>query len=107
MPLLKISNVTKTNNLLNNNTSKKNQTAQPNAAQQLTNDFQQALNAIHHTDEEADLGVIYKQFKSTRYEAQIVQACKAKKDMRVGVRKKPTSLRMLPSFTAKTAYEDV
>ena len=58
-----------------------NQTTQPNAAQQLTNDFQQALNAIHHTDEEADLGVIYKQFKSTRYEAQIVQACKAKKDM--------------------------
>ncbi|ENU23404.1 hypothetical protein F993_01557 [Acinetobacter proteolyticus] len=40
-----------------------NQTAQPNAAQQLTNDFQQALNAIHHTDKEADLGVIYKQFK--------------------------------------------
>jgi hypothetical protein len=58
-----------------------NQTAQPNAAQQLTNDFQQALNAIHHTDKEADLGVIYKQFKGTRYEAQIVQACKAKKDM--------------------------
>lgn len=58
-----------------------NQNAQPNAAQQLTNDFQQALNAIHHTDKEADLGVIYKQFKGTRYEAQIVQACKAKKDM--------------------------
>ena len=58
-----------------------NQTAQPNAAQQLTNDFQQALNAIHHTDKEADLGVIYKQFKGTRYENQIVQACKAKKDM--------------------------
>ena len=58
-----------------------NQTAQPNAAQQLTNDFQQALNAIHHTDKEADLGAIYKQFKGTRYENQIVQACKAKKDM--------------------------
>lgn len=58
-----------------------NQTAQPNAAQQLTNDFQQALNAIHHTAKEADLGAIYKQFKGTRYEAQIVQACKAKKDM--------------------------
>lgn len=58
-----------------------NQNAQPNAAQQLTNDFQQALNAIHHTDKEAELGEIYKQFKGTRYENQIVQACKAKKDM--------------------------
>ncbi|MCH7294127.1 ERF family protein [Acinetobacter higginsii] len=58
-----------------------NQNAPANAAIQLTNDFQQALNAIHHTDKEADLGAIYKQFKGTRYEAQIVQACKAKKDM--------------------------
>ncbi|EKU51367.1 Erf family protein [Acinetobacter sp. WC-323] len=58
-----------------------NQMAPANAAQQLTQDFQQALNAIHHADKEADLGPIYKQFKGTRYEAQIVQACKAKKDM--------------------------
>ncbi|MCY6411229.1 ERF family protein [Acinetobacter sp. VNH17] len=58
-----------------------NQAVQPNAAQQLTQDFQQALNSIHHTQNEADLGVIYKQFKGTRYENQIVQACKAKKDM--------------------------
>ncbi|MDH0031368.1 MULTISPECIES: ERF family protein [unclassified Acinetobacter] len=58
-----------------------NQTVQPNAAQQLTHDFQQALNSIHHTQNEDDLGVIYRQFKGTRYENQIVQACKAKKDM--------------------------
>lgn len=58
-----------------------NQMAPSNAAQQLTQDFQQALNAIHHADKEADLGPIYKQFKGTCYEAQIVQACKAKKDM--------------------------
>ena len=58
-----------------------NQMAPANAAQQLTQDFQQALNEIHHADKEADLGPIYKQFKGTRYEAQIVQACKAKKDM--------------------------
>lgn len=58
-----------------------NLNTQPNAAQQLTNDFQQALNAIHYTDKEADLGAIYKRFKGTRYENQIVQACKAKKDM--------------------------
>ncbi len=58
-----------------------NQMAPANAAQQLTQEFQQALNAIHHADKEADLGVIYKQFKGTRYESQIVKACKAKKDM--------------------------
>ncbi|WDZ50010.1 ERF family protein [Acinetobacter vivianii] len=62
-------------------TQQQNQMAPANAAQQLTQDFQQALNAIHHADKEADLGPIYKQFKGTRYEAQIVQACKAKKDM--------------------------
>lgn len=55
--------------------------APANAAQQLTQDFQQTLNAIHHADKEAYLGPIYKQFKGTRYEAQIVQACKAKKNM--------------------------
>lgn len=58
-----------------------NKMAPANAAQQLTQEFQQALNAIHHADTEADLGVIYKQFKGTRYEPQIVKACKAKKDM--------------------------
>ncbi|MDV7635155.1 DUF1071 domain-containing protein [Acinetobacter baumannii] len=53
----------------------------PNAAQQLTAEFQQALQAIHHTQNEADLGTIYKRFKGTSFESQIVKACKAKKDM--------------------------
>jgi|GEM_PF-1750216 len=54
---------------------------QPNAAQQLTADFQQALQAIQHTQNEADLATIYKRFKGTSFESQIVKACKAKKDM--------------------------
>lgn len=58
-----------------------NQQQQPNAAQQLTAEFQQALHAIHHTQNEADLGTIYKRFKGTSFESQIVKACKAKKDM--------------------------
>ncbi|EPF6421776.1 DUF1071 domain-containing protein [Acinetobacter baumannii] len=53
----------------------------PNAAQQLTAEFQQALQVIHHTQNEADLGTIYKRFKGTSFESQIVKACKAKKDM--------------------------
>lgn len=53
----------------------------PNAAQQLTAEFQQALQAIHHTQNEADLATIYKRFKGTSFESQIVKACKAKKDM--------------------------
>lgn len=58
-----------------------NQQQQPNAAQQLTADFQQALQAIQHTQNEADLATIYKRFKGTSFESQIVKACKAKKDM--------------------------
>ncbi|MBU3096321.1 DUF1071 domain-containing protein [Acinetobacter baumannii] len=58
-----------------------NQQQQPNAAQQLTAEFQQALHAIHHTQNEADLATIYKRFKGTSFESQIVKACKAKKDM--------------------------
>lgn len=58
-----------------------NQQQQPNAAQQLTAEFQQALQAIQHTQNEADLGTIYKRFKGTSFESQIVKACKAKKDM--------------------------
>ncbi|MBJ9739642.1 DUF1071 domain-containing protein [Acinetobacter oleivorans] len=58
-----------------------NQQQQPNAAQQLTVDFQQALQAIQHTQNEADLAIIYKRFKGTSFESQIVKACKAKKDM--------------------------
>ncbi|WP_202742156.1 DUF1071 domain-containing protein [Acinetobacter calcoaceticus] len=54
---------------------------QPNAAQQLTAEFQQALQAIQHTQNEADLATIYKRFKGTSFESQIVKACKAKKDM--------------------------
>lgn len=54
---------------------------QPNAAQQLTTEFQQALQAIQHTQNEADLATIYKRFKGTSFESQIVKACKAKKDM--------------------------
>lgn len=53
----------------------------PNAAQQLTAEFQQALQAIHQTQNEADLATIYKRFKGTSFESQIVKACKAKKDM--------------------------
>ncbi|EXS35243.1 DUF1071 domain-containing protein [Acinetobacter sp. 826659] len=53
----------------------------PNAAQQLTAEFQQALHAIHNTQNEADLATIYKRFKGTSFENQIVKACKAKKDM--------------------------
>ncbi|EMC7872771.1 Sak single strand annealing protein [Acinetobacter baumannii] len=53
----------------------------PNAAQQLTAEFQQALQAIQHTQNEADLATIYKRFKGTSFESQIVKACKAKKDM--------------------------
>lgn len=53
----------------------------PNAAQQLTAEFQQALQAIHHTQNEADLATIYKRFKCTSFESQIVKACKAQKDM--------------------------
>lgn len=53
----------------------------PNAAQQLTAEFQQALQAIHHTQNEADLATIYKRFKGTSFESQIVKAYKAKKDM--------------------------
>ncbi|MNH34047.1 hypothetical protein D3C79_946150 [compost metagenome] len=59
----------------------KNQQQQPNAAQQLTVNFQQALQAIQHTQNEADLATIYKRFKGTSFESQIVKACKAKKDM--------------------------
>ncbi|WP_151743925.1 Sak single strand annealing protein [Acinetobacter calcoaceticus] len=58
-----------------------NQQPQPNAAQQLTAEFQQALQAIQHTQNEADLATIYKRFKGTSFESQIVKACKAKKDM--------------------------
>lgn len=58
-----------------------NQQQQPNVAQQLTAEFQQALQAIQHTQNEADLGTIYKRFKGTSFESQIVKACKAKKDM--------------------------
>lgn len=58
-----------------------NQQQQPNAAQQLTAEFQQALQAIQHTQNEADLATIYKRFKGTSFESQIVKACKAKKDM--------------------------
>ncbi|WP_391486061.1 DUF1071 domain-containing protein [Acinetobacter pittii] len=58
-----------------------NQQQQPNAAQQLTAEFQQALHAIQHTQNEADLATIYKRFKGTSFESQIVKACKAKKDM--------------------------
>ncbi|MCE6410075.1 DUF1071 domain-containing protein [Acinetobacter baumannii] len=58
-----------------------NQQQPPNAAQQLTAEFQQALHAIHHTQNEADLATIYKRFKGTSFESQIVKACKAKKDM--------------------------
>lgn len=58
-----------------------NQQQQPNTAQQLTAEFQQALHAIHHTQNEADLATIYKRFKGTSFESQIVKACKAKKDM--------------------------
>ncbi|MDC4632948.1 DUF1071 domain-containing protein [Acinetobacter baumannii] len=58
-----------------------NQKQQPNAAQLLTAEFQQALHAIHHTQNEADLVTIYKRFKGTSFESQIVKACKAKKDM--------------------------
>lgn len=58
-----------------------NQQRQPNTAQQLTAEFQQALHAIHHTQNEADLATIYKRFKGTSFESQIVKACKAKKDM--------------------------
>ncbi|WP_144734882.1 DUF1071 domain-containing protein [Acinetobacter oleivorans] len=54
---------------------------QPNAAQQLTAEFQQALQAIQHTQNETDLATIYKRFKGTSFESQIVKACKAKKDM--------------------------
>lgn len=57
------------------------QQQQPNAAQQLTAEFQQALQAIQHTQNEADLATIYKRFKGTSFESQIVKACKAKKDM--------------------------
>ncbi|MND22082.1 hypothetical protein D3C80_124550 [compost metagenome] len=58
-----------------------NQQQPPNAAQQLTAEFQQALQAIQHTQNEADLATIYKRFKGTSFESQIVKACKAKKDM--------------------------
>jgi len=58
-----------------------NQQQQPNTAQQLTAEFQQALQAIQHTQNEADLATIYKRFKGTSFESQIVKACKAKKDM--------------------------
>lgn len=58
-----------------------NQQQQQNAAQQLTAEFQQALQAIQHTQNEADLATIYKRFKGTSFESQIVKACKAKKDM--------------------------
>ncbi|WP_127491056.1 Sak single strand annealing protein [Acinetobacter calcoaceticus] len=58
-----------------------NQQQPPNAAQQLTAEFQQALQAIQHTQNEADLATIYKRFKGTNFESQIVKACKAKKDM--------------------------
>ncbi|WP_416631397.1 DUF1071 domain-containing protein [Acinetobacter baumannii] len=58
-----------------------NQQQPPNAAQQLTAEFQQALQAIHHTQNEADLATIYKRFKGSSFESQIVKACKAKKDM--------------------------
>ncbi|MCU4409642.1 DUF1071 domain-containing protein [Acinetobacter oleivorans] len=58
-----------------------NRQQQPNAAQQLTAEFQQALQAIQHTQNEADLATIYKRFKGTSFESQIVKACKAKKDM--------------------------
>lgn len=58
-----------------------NQQHQPNAAQQITAEFQQALQAIQHTQNEADLATIYKRFKGTSFESQIVKACKAKKDM--------------------------
>jgi len=57
------------------------QQQQPNAAQQLTAEFQQALQAIQHTQNETDLATIYKCFKGTSFESQIVKACKAKKDM--------------------------
>ncbi|MFL1385018.1 DUF1071 domain-containing protein [Acinetobacter baumannii] len=58
-----------------------NQQQQPNAAQQITAEFQQALQAIQHTQNEADLATIYKRFKGTSFESQIVKVCKAKKDM--------------------------
>ncbi|MBI0422078.1 DUF1071 domain-containing protein [Acinetobacter sp. ACIN00229] len=57
------------------------QQQQPNPAQQLTAEFQQALQAIQHTQNEADLATIYKHFKGTSFENKIVKACKAKKDM--------------------------
>lgn len=54
---------------------------QPNNLRLNSAEFQQALQAIHHTQNEADLGTIYKRFKGTSFESQIVKACKAKKDM--------------------------
>ncbi|MBK0062185.1 MULTISPECIES: ERF family protein [unclassified Acinetobacter] len=58
-----------------------NQHAPSNTAQQLTQDFQKALKDIQFAKEEAVLKPIYQYFKGTRFEPQIVQACRAKKDL--------------------------
>jgi len=44
-------------------------------------EVQEALAAIQHVTEEKALTLIYKRFKGTRFEQQIIKACKAKKDM--------------------------
>ena len=58
-----------------------NPAPQQNTTAQLTQEFQTALKDIQFAKEEAALKPIYQYFKGTRFEEQIVKACKAKKDM--------------------------